>query len=352
MSKQGIQGIAKGRSDVYQLDPHDLNIKADWNCRDLDTPEAQQGLHELAASIAEVGVKQALTVYWEDGKAYITDGHRRYQAVMMAIAEGAEIKSIPVRTEDRYSSEADRIFSQIVRNSGEPLKPFEQARVFKRLIDLGWTETDIAKKSGKSRPWVVSLLELQAAPESITQFVRSGAVSATMAIQTIKDNAGDQVKSAAAISAAVEKAHTAGKQRATSKDMTERKASFKDRVVAALSVAGVYPYERSVMLEFTYPEFAVLEDIVGGFRPSAFIDPRDATIDALDAENARFRIALEVIVQMADMMIAMPGGILWNYMQVPTEQEAAKFDAIKRTALDLSQYARAALYGGDNENGR
>lgn len=226
----GIKDIAVGRSDIYRMDPRDIHIKEGWNCRDLDTEEAQGDLRELAASIAEVGVKQPLTVAWEDGKAYITDGHRRYFATMMAIENGAEIKSVPTQTEDRYASEADRVFSQIVRNAGKPLLPIEQARVFKRLVDLGWTETDIARKAGKARPWVVELLELQAAPEAVTSLVKSGTVAATLAMKALKANRGDSDKAAADLNEAVETAKAQGKTRATAKHMTEKAPSLKSQL--------------------------------------------------------------------------------------------------------------------------
>jgi len=40
-------------------------------------------------------------------------------AALRALENGAELKSIPVKTEGRYADEADRVFSQIVRNSGD-----------------------------------------------------------------------------------------------------------------------------------------------------------------------------------------------------------------------------------------
>jgi len=46
--------------------------------------------------------------------------------------------------------------------------------VFKRLVDLGWDEGDIAKKAGLSRAYIGSLLGLQAAPDEVKQLVRDG----------------------------------------------------------------------------------------------------------------------------------------------------------------------------------
>jgi len=215
--KEGIQGLAVGRKDILRIHPSDLHIRDEWNCRDVNFDPADPDDLALAESIAAVGVKQPLTAVWENGKAWLTDGHRRHAAALHAInVLGAEIKSVPVQTEDRYASEAERVLSQLVRNNGKALTPIEAARVYKRLIDLGWSEKQIAESIGRSVNWVKGLLELQAAPSAVTAMVRSGAVSATLAMETIRKT-GDGEKAAAALGAAVQKAAAAGKSKATAK---------------------------------------------------------------------------------------------------------------------------------------
>ncbi|MGV1943542.1 ParB/RepB/Spo0J family partition protein [Agrobacterium sp. 22-211-1] len=246
-SNQGvIKSLAVGRSDIYRMDPRDLHVKVDWNCRTVNfNPEDADDL-ALAESISQVGVKQPLTVYTEDGKAFISDGHRRHGATVYAIQHlGAEIKSVPVQTEDRYSSEADRVFSQIVRNSGKPLTPIEQARVFKRLIDLGWTEKDIQQKTGLARQWIVELLELQAAPAAVTNLVATGQVAATLAMATLKKHGGDGVKAAGDLTRAVDKAQAEGKKRATAKhlDAGDKPKSLKDRLTKLFEGAEIFHVE-------------------------------------------------------------------------------------------------------------
>lgn len=238
---EGIKGVAVGRSDTYRLAPADIHVKDGWNCRTENfNPDDPEDL-ALARSIAEVGVKTNITVYWENGNAFVSDGHRRYFATHYAIEHlGADIKSVPVQTEDRYASEAERVFSQIVRNSGKPLRPIEQARVFKRLVDLGWTETDIARKSGLTRQWVVDLLNLQAAPETVQKLVREGAVSATLALSALKQNAGDATAAAENLTQAVSTAVAQGKTRATAKHMVaDKQPSLKAQLKALFGAAEI-----------------------------------------------------------------------------------------------------------------
>lgn len=214
MTKINIKDVAAGRSDLFRVAPDQLHIKDDWNSRNDNDPENKAHIEALAISIAEVGVKQPLTVYQDEGIFYVSDGHCRLRAVRLSIERGAEIKTVPVQLEDRYSNEADRIFSQIVRNSGKPLAPFEMGRVFKRLVAFGWTIEDISKKSGINRGWVTELLELQASTAEVQEMVATGRVSATLAIERLKTD-GD--RAGAVLTQAVATAEAAGKTRATKK---------------------------------------------------------------------------------------------------------------------------------------
>lgn len=239
MSKTGIQSLAVGRKDVLRIAPADLHIREGWNCRDVNfNPDDEDDL-ALAKSIAEVGVKQPLTAVWDEQKAYLTDGHRRLLATIYAIEHlSADIKSVPVQTEDRYANEAERVLSQIVRNNGKPLSAIEFSRVYKRLIDLGWTEKEIASKVGRSIQWVKNLLQLNAAPAEVANMVRENKVSATMALTALKDSGGDVTVAADRLMDAIETAKAAGKKRATPKYMVI-KVSAKDRHTAEGFSKGV-----------------------------------------------------------------------------------------------------------------
>ena len=238
MSKEGIHAIAVSRKDILRIDPLDIHIRPEWNCRDVNFNPTDADDLALAESIASVGVKQAMTAVWQDGQAWLTDGHRRLGATLYAIETlGAEIKSVPVQTEDRYASEADRVLSQLVRNNGKPLSPIEQARVYKRLIDLGWTEKQIADSIGRSVPWVKNLLELHAAPNEVAQMVRSGQVSATLAMDTLKKAGGNGEKAVKELAGAVEKAKASGKTRATAKHMEPERKTL-DQLADELDAAS------------------------------------------------------------------------------------------------------------------
>lgn len=249
-----IKKIAEGRSDLYRIAPQNLKVKEGWNVRDVESLD----LEDLKVSIKELGVKQPLTVQTEGDNIFVTDGHRRYFAVMELIAEGVEIKTVPVQVEDRYSNAADHIASMIVRNSGKPLTALEQARVFKRLLDYGLTETEVAAKVGKSRQWVISMLELNAAPEDLKSLVKTGKVTATLAQQTLAKEGGE--KATETLTKAVKKAEAEGKTKATAKHV-EKSAKVQLReLFDGLEFQG---YQGGYAVNMTDDQYALFRSLAG-----------------------------------------------------------------------------------------
>ena len=85
----------------------------------------------------------------------------------------------------------DLTIALVTSNSGEKLRPFEVAKVCKRLIGYGMTEADIAKRLMLTRAYVLDLLNLLAAPAEIREMVSGGKISATEATKTIKKHGKD-----------------------------------------------------------------------------------------------------------------------------------------------------------------
>lgn len=227
VEKGGLKSIADGRSDIFKIDPRKLAVKDGWNMRE-QSAELAEHIDMLAQSIAQIGVKEPLTVYWEQGKAYISDGHCRLAASIRAIEYyKAELKTVPVKTEDRYSSEAERVLSQLVRNSGKPLTAFEQSKVYKRLIDLGWQANEIGAKVGLSPARVSQILDLQTLPKPVQAMVVNGEVSASMAVSTVKAEGSGAT---AVLKDAVATAKAEGRKRAMPKDTGEPRQNIKTLV--------------------------------------------------------------------------------------------------------------------------
>lgn len=220
-----LKDFSEGRTDVYKIDPRKLQIKEGWNSRDFDDPANKEHVEMLAKSIAEVGVKEPLKVSVENDIPYVTNGECRYRAVMLLIERGVEIKTVPVMGEDRFANEADRLFTQFISNSGKPFGPIENARLFKRLVDMGWKQKDIADKSGMSGGRISQILELNTLPVSLQQFIIEGKASAAFVLNIFKKHMGNLEAAFAELTEAVGNAQADGRKRAMPKDTGEGEGS-------------------------------------------------------------------------------------------------------------------------------
>jgi ParB/RepB/Spo0J family partition protein len=212
-------------SKIRELDPKLIKIEEGFNARDFDTKANKEHVKELAASIKEVGVLESLTVRYDakTSEYYLVNGESRLRATLLAIEGGAPIKSVPVNFERKGTSTEDRIATLITRNEGKKLEVLEQAEVFSRLSNLGWADLQIAKKTGKTGPFVGSVLKLAAAPAKLKKLISDGQVSASLAIDILRAQEFDYDKAYEALSDAVATAASLGGKKATAKHVDPAK---------------------------------------------------------------------------------------------------------------------------------
>lgn len=266
-----IKNISDGRSDLYRLSPDKIHVKEGWNSRFVDFDPTDPEDIALANSIAVNGVKQPVSIYMEDGVAYLSDGHRRLGAVKYAldpangIAVTASLAALSVLVEPKEGSEADRVFSQIIRNQGKPFTGLEQATVFTKLLGLKWTEEEIATKAGVSVQRVRDLLELnKKAPANVKKMIREGSISATLAITTLKKSKGDGKKAAELLGQAVTKAKTEGRAKATAKHVPEVKPDNpKVKLRAIFSQLDFAEDGEGYSLKLSADEYAEIRGLIG-----------------------------------------------------------------------------------------
>jgi ParB/RepB/Spo0J family partition protein len=207
----GIAQFSQGKQEVFKVDPRILIINEGWNTRD-ESEALNEHIDQLAQSIAEIGVRKPIEVKLENGKLIVKDGHCRTRATMRAIDHyKADIKTVPVISVDRYASDEDLILNQVVSNSGKPLTNMEEAKVYKKLLDFGWNQSDIARKVGKTPGRISQILDLLTMPNSVQAAVISGAVSASLAQQTVKSAETPQ-QAAQSLQDAVNKAAAEGRK--------------------------------------------------------------------------------------------------------------------------------------------
>lgn len=128
--------------------------------RDFD----DESLKELAASIKEHGVLQAVVVSPdEEGKGYtLVAGERRCRA-----ARKAGLKTVPavVKTIDKKTMLEVALIENLQR---EDLNPVDEAMAYRRLMnEHNYTQEELARRLGRSRPSIANCVRLLGLPENV-----------------------------------------------------------------------------------------------------------------------------------------------------------------------------------------
>lgn len=162
------------RSDVLFIDPRIIKVEEGFNTR-IDYGD----IGELKSSIVENGVRVPMRGY-KDGDTYVlTDGHRRFKAVNMALDEGIDIARVPFISENKKSLE-ERIFDILLFNDGKTLTSLELGETYKRLLNYGYNLTEIAKKIGKTVKHVSDMVKVACSTKELKKLVNDGVISATL----------------------------------------------------------------------------------------------------------------------------------------------------------------------------
>jgi ParB/RepB/Spo0J family partition protein len=227
MSKHGLAAIAEGRTDLFRMDPRKIVVREGWNSRDFDLPENKDHVLGLAESIKTIGVREPLAGYLEDGQFILTNGESRLRAVLHLIETGCKIDAVPVQPEPRYASEAEHVLSQIVRNSGKPFTPIENARVYARLIEMGMSVKEIATKVGQTPERVAQVAKLDTVTPKVRRHIQTGKITSTL-VQRIQSKAKDAKEVEAAVTEAIKNAEAEGKTKATPRHAAPKKAPAKE----------------------------------------------------------------------------------------------------------------------------
>ena len=134
----------------------------------------ESALSELADSISQHGVIQPLLVRPLSGGTYqLVAGERRWRASRIA-----GLKEVPVVIKDLSDEEAS-VIAMIENLQREDLNAIEEADGIKYLMTkYGLTQEEVSERVGKSRSAVANSLRLLKLPESVSEYVRDGIISA------------------------------------------------------------------------------------------------------------------------------------------------------------------------------
>ncbi len=129
-------------------------------------------LEDLAQSITQHGILQPI-VLRETIKGYhIVAGERRFRA-----AQQTAMTQIPAIV--KKLTDADMMELAVIENlQREDLNAIEEAESYKQLMEqLDLTQQEVAKRLGKSRPYIANMLRLLQLPQSVRQMIQRGDIS-------------------------------------------------------------------------------------------------------------------------------------------------------------------------------
>lgn len=173
---------------ISDIEPNREQPRKDFN---------EAALAELADSISQHGILQPLLLRPILGGGYqIVAGERRWRAARMA-----GLSEVPAIIREMSDSEVMEL-ALIENLQREDLNPLEEAQGYRSLMDtFGFTQDEVSKTVGKSRPAIANALRLLNLPPKIQKMVNDGELSAGHARTLLSFENKDEMQKAANLAA-------------------------------------------------------------------------------------------------------------------------------------------------------
>ena len=133
----------------------------------------EASLRSLSDSIRRYGILQPLTVRRTDEGYELIAGERRLRAAKLA-----GLREVPCLLA-RSSEEESALLALIENLQREDLSPIEEAQGYQTLMEhYHFTQEEVSRSVGKSRPAITNAMRLLRLPEEIIHMVSGGKLSA------------------------------------------------------------------------------------------------------------------------------------------------------------------------------
>ena len=174
------KGLGKGigalfpSEDIHKSDSVQLIAisKIDTNPFQPRKTFDESALVELSHSIREHGIIQPVVLRVKGKKYEIVVGERRFRAAKMA-----GLSDIPAIVKELTEQEVMEI-ALLENLQREDLTPIEEAEAYQGLmVHLNYTQDQLAKRLGKSRPHIANLVRLLQLPAEVRTQINEGKLS-------------------------------------------------------------------------------------------------------------------------------------------------------------------------------
>ncbi|WP_052952279.1 hypothetical protein [Diaphorobacter sp. J5-51] len=176
------------KTDLYRIPPEKLQEEPGFNERDYNDPEVMEQITAFEEAYFNGSYVPPLIVRIDptNGDIFIVDGHQRLRGAKRAIERGAPIEHLdclPFR-----GGNDERILLMLTSAQGLKLKPLGVANSYLRLTRMGKSVADIARHINRTTTHVEAMLVLATANMDVRELVREGKVSATMAVEAVREH--------------------------------------------------------------------------------------------------------------------------------------------------------------------
>ena len=128
----------------------------------------EAALQELADSMAATGQAVPITVKPAGARFVIVTGERRWRAAQL-------LRWSTIRADVQDIDAATAQWQTLVENIQRAgLTPIEEAHAFQRLVDAGHTQTEIARRIGKTQSYVAQKIRLLRLPAGVQEMLDAG----------------------------------------------------------------------------------------------------------------------------------------------------------------------------------
>jgi ParB family chromosome partitioning protein len=195
----GAPAATPARSQGVIRSKDAVEIPVDKIAADPDQPREEfdeEALGRLAESLATRGQLQPIRVRWDEGRQIymIVIGERRWRA-----AQIAQLPRLSAVVVDATISPGERLTIQLIENClREDLKPMEQAKAFKALMDKnGWSARQVARELAIDHSGVARALALLKLTDDVQEAVEAGRIAPRTAYELTKlDDPAEQAEAA------------------------------------------------------------------------------------------------------------------------------------------------------------
>lgn len=206
--KNHMKEIGASSKELWMTPIENFYVIPDFNPR-VKNEAYHDGIRTLAHSIKTEGfyahkpISVVLIQHEGAERLAVKDGHRRLEAAILARSMGAQIDRLPTIVSKDGETIDEMNWEALKTAEGQKLSTYEKAIQVRRLLKSGFSQAEIAGRSGYSLTAIGNMVKLIEAPKSIQNLVEGGKISPTLAINTIDElgaNTAAQVLTEAAAS--------------------------------------------------------------------------------------------------------------------------------------------------------